>query len=241
MAFGLKKKPPKTAQKALREDGSGTGNPYMDAQNVWMERYGTYVQQAYNWRLLAMLEAIALIIAVVGLLYIAGQTKFVPYVVAVDKIGQAFAVHPADRASPLDPNVVKAQLANWIVQSRSVVTDRVVEHAYTDAVYAIIPESTAAKGYLDSYYQAAGGVNDPFVRGGHESVEVSVTALLPVSPNTWTAQWDETIRNLQGKQTGHHTWEASISIGFVPPKDEGVIMKNPLGLYITNLNWTQKL
>ena len=234
--LGLKKK---QAAQAPLADGRGTGDPYLDAQSVWLERYGSYVKQAYNWRLMAMLEAVALIVAVIGLIYVASQTKFVPYVVAVDKIGEAFAVHPADRASPVDPRVVRAELANWVVKARSIVTDRIVEHRDIDDVYAIVPDGTAARGYLDAYFQASG--NSPFDRAMRETVEIKVTAILPISPTTYTVQWDELTRDLRGKETGRHSWEASIGVGFRPPADESQILRDPLGLYITTLSWTQKL
>ncbi len=81
----LLSKPPETNH---TDEPQLSGDPYTDARGAWMERYGTYVQQAYNWRLIAMLEAVSLVIAVVGIIYLASQTKFVPYVVAIDKIGE---------------------------------------------------------------------------------------------------------------------------------------------------------
>ncbi|MBV8750658.1 MAG: conjugal transfer protein [Candidatus Eremiobacteraeota bacterium] len=235
LRMGRRKKP----SEANAPAAGRTGDPYLDAQSVWMERYGSYVKQAYNWRLLAMLEAVALIVAVIGLLYLNTQSKLIPYVVAVDKIGQAFAVQPADRASPVDPRVVRAELANWIVKARSVVTDRIVERRALSDVYAIVPDGTAARGYLDAYYQQKG--NDPFDRATRETVEVSITAILPISPTTYTVQWQEQRRDLRGKDQGTHEWEASVGIAFQPPKDESVILRDPLGLYITTLDWTQKL
>jgi type IV secretion system protein VirB5 len=62
-------------------------SPYLNAQNAWLERYGSFIQQAYNWRLLAMLEAVAIIIGVFGLIYVAGQSKFIPYIVDVNHEG----------------------------------------------------------------------------------------------------------------------------------------------------------
>ncbi len=236
--LGIGKKKATQANTSAGSDGA-TGDPYLDAQNVWLERYGSYVKQAYNWRLLAMLEAVALIIAVVGLLYLNTQTKLIPYVVAVDKIGQSFAVQPADRAGPVDPRVVRAELANWIVKARSIITDRIVERRDIADVYGIVPDGTAARGYLDGYYQQKG--NDPFDLATRETDEVDVTAILPISPTTYTVQWNQITRDLHGKQVATHAWEASIGIAFQQPKDESQILQDPLGMYITTLSWTQKL
>jgi type IV secretory pathway TrbF-like protein len=40
--------------------------------------------------------------------------------------------------------------------------------------------------------------------------------------------------------TGTQNWEASLSVAFTPPTNEDQIIKNPIGLYITSVNWTQK-
>jgi type IV secretion system protein VirB5 len=204
-----------------------------------MERYGTYVQQAYNWRLIAMLEAVTLVVAVVGIIYLASQTKFVPYVVAIDKIGSAVAVAPADRASPVDERVVRAQIANWIVNSRSVVRDRIVTLKMLDGVYALVAPDSAAMGYINEWYRADG--HSPLDRASKESDQIAVNAILPISASTYELQWTETIRDPHGKVTATQNWDGTATIAFTPPANEATILKNPLGLYITSLNWTQKI
>jgi type IV secretion system protein VirB5 len=213
-------------------------NPYLNAQRVWLERYGNFVQQAYNWRLIAVLEAIALMIGIVGLIYVAGQSKFLPYIITIDKIGQPVSVHVLDRASPIDERVVHAELANWLADARNVVTDRVVEKSNIDAVYAMVADGSAARGYLDSWYPAGG--HSPFERAAKGTVEIAVDAILPVSSETYVVQWTETLRDLGGHVTETQRWEASISVAITPPTDEATIMRNPIGLFITSLNWTQK-
>lgn len=215
------------------------GDPYADGRSAWMERYGTYVQQAYNWRLVAMLEAVTLIVAVVGVIYLSSQTKFVPYVVAIDKIGNAVAVAPADRASPVDQRIVRAELARWIVNSRSVVTDRIVTLKALDSVYAFVAPNSAAIGYLNEWYSAPG--HSPLDRAKKETDQVAVSAILPISPSTYEIQWTETLRDGHGKITQEQEWDGTATIAFTPPATEALVMANPLGLYITSLNWTKKI
>jgi type IV secretion system protein VirB5 len=213
-------------------------NPYLNAQNVWLERYGHFIQQAYNWRLIAMLEAVALIVGVFGLIYVASQTKFVPYIVDVNKEGLPINVHIADQGSTIDQRVVHAELASWISNARSVVTDRIVEKQNIDGVYSMIADNSAARGFLDQYYPVGG--HSPFDRAQKETDSVAITAILPVSNQTYVVQWTETIRDLTGKVTSTQNWEASISVAFTPPTTEDQVIKNPIGLYITSVNWTQK-
>jgi type IV secretion system protein TrbF len=216
------------------KNGRGTGSPYTDAQHAWLERYGHFVSSASNWRLIALLEAAILAVAVVGLLFTANQSKFVPYVVEVDKIGQALPVAPANRAAPVDQRVLHAQLARWITTARSVVRDNVVEQDYVNLTYSLIAAQSAAKGFLDDYYRT----NNPYVRSSTETVEVNVTSILPVSSQTYEVRWTETHRDQHGHQLKQDNWEASIGIEIIPPSDELTILNNPLGIYITTLNWT---
>ncbi|MBD5657560.1 MAG: conjugal transfer protein TrbF [Candidatus Eremiobacteraeota bacterium] len=226
-------KPPVPANASTDRD------PYVDAREAWTERYGTYLQQAYNWRLIAMLEAVALVAAIGGLIYLASQTKFVPYVVAIDKVGTAIAVAPADRASTVDQRVVRAQLANWLVFARSVVTDRIVELKFVNNVYALVASDSPAKGFLDAYYPNNG--RSPFDRAKNETDTVAVNTILPISGQSYQLQWTETIRDLHGRVTSTQTWEGTTTIAFRPPDNEQTILQNPLGLYITSIDWTQKL
>jgi len=217
---------------------SAPESPYLNAQNVWLERYGHFIQSAYNWRLIAMLEAIALIVGVFGLIYVASQTKFVPYVVDVNKEGLPINVHIAEQSGPIDQRVVHAELANWITDARSVVTDRIVEKQNLNGVYSMVQTGSAATGYLDQYYPVGG--HSPFDRASKETDVVAVTAILPVSNQTYVVQWTETIRDLTGRVTSTQNWEASISVAFTPPKTEDDVIRNPLGMFITNVTWTQK-
>jgi type IV secretion system protein VirB5 len=215
-----------------------TDNPYLNAQNVWLERYGHFIQQAYNWRLIAMLEAVALVVGVVGLIYVATQTKYVPYIVDVNQEGLPINVHLAEQAGPIDQRVVHAELANWVTDARSVVTDRIAEKANLKVVYDMVSDGSPARGFLDQYYPVGG--HSPFDRAQKETDNINIDAILQISNQTYVVQWTETIRDLGGRVTATQHWEANISVAFTPPTSEQQIESNPIGLFITQLTWTQK-
>ena len=64
-------------------------------------------------------------------------SKAVPYVVEVDKLGDAIAVARADRADPADERVLKAQLVAWIVEVRSVSSDPLAQKDALSRSYAM--------------------------------------------------------------------------------------------------------
>ena len=74
-------------------------NPYLDGRREWLERYGSYMARARQWRLTA-LTALALAgISMTGNVIQATQSKMVPYIIEVDKIGKAAVATRADEAS----------------------------------------------------------------------------------------------------------------------------------------------
>src|ERR1700730_5182139 len=95
-------------------------DPYLSARREWNERYGSYIARARNWRIAALGSISVSAILAGGVIWLGSQSKLVPFVVEVDKLGQAVGVQRADRATPADQRIVKAQLAAWIVDVRSV-------------------------------------------------------------------------------------------------------------------------
>ncbi len=210
-------------------------SPFIAARREWNERYGDYIAQAKNWRLAAILSLAISAILALGAMWLAAQTKFVPYVVEVDKLGGAVAVGPADRAFTPDQRIIRAQLAQWISDARSVSSDPVAERAALTRVYGMV--AVSAKPYLDDWYRG----HSPFEEGGKNTVNVNVDAVLPQSDKTYQLQWTEEQRSLDNTRVTTTHWIANVTVGVNPPTDEATILHNPTGLYVTDLSWTQRI
>ena len=100
---------------------------YLAARREWNERYGSYIAQAHAWRLTALASLGVAFVAVVGIAWIGAQSRIVPYVVQTDKLGDAIAVSRADVSAPADPRLIRAQLARWMDDVRSVYVDVAAE------------------------------------------------------------------------------------------------------------------
>ena len=222
----------KTAERA-GADVAALETPYLSARREWNERYGDYIARARSWRWAAFAAlAVALVLAV-GAVWQGAQSKVVPYVVEVDKLGDAVAVARADRATPADVRVIKAQLAAWIVDVRSVSSDPLAQKAALSRSYAMT--AATATLFLNDYYRQ----HSPFNQ--NRTVAVSVDAVLPISKQTYQIQWSEDGRDLQGRNLATTHWLASVTVAFDPPTDERGVLSNPLGLYVTGISWTQHL
>ena len=95
-------------------------NPYLNARRVWNAHEGEILSSRRTWQIIGILSLLIALSAVGGIVYIGQQSKFVPYVVAVDKLGNATAISRADRAAPVDSRVMQATLAAFISDARLV-------------------------------------------------------------------------------------------------------------------------
>ena len=89
----------KTSEHAA--DAAALETPYLSARREWNERYGDYIARARSWRWAAFGALAVSLVLAIGVVWQGAQSKVVPYVVEVDKLGDAVAVARADRAAPV--------------------------------------------------------------------------------------------------------------------------------------------
>lgn len=80
--------------------------PYQKAAQVWDDRIGSARVQARNWRLMAFGCLVLAAGLAAGLVWQAARGTITPWVVQVDRLGQAQAIAPADASyRPTDPQI----------------------------------------------------------------------------------------------------------------------------------------
>lgn len=207
----------------------------MAARAEWNERYGSYIQRERAWRTAFFMSAAVSVMAVAGVVYIGSQSRLVPYIVEVNQLGDALAAQRADVASTPDTRLIRAQLARWITDTRTVYLDASAEQAIITEAYGMVDRQSPAYGDLNNYFRA----NEPFHRAETQTVNVHITSVLPISQSTWRIEWDEETNARDGstKQTSH--WQATVTIALHPPTDSQTVLVNPTGLYVQNFSWAQ--
>lgn len=209
---------------------------YIKGREEWLERYGSYIKRARNWQLATFLSLCVAILSITGNVIQATQYKVVPYVIAVDQIGKAIGVQRADEATTVPQRVIQAEIANCIVNWRTVTADLSLQERMTKKLSAFVTGS--AKGVLRSWYQE----NNPYMRCEDILVDVKIKGLpLPVSKESWRVEWTETTRNHAGVAVETSRYEATVSIFIKPPTTDAAIKQNPAGLNITALSWSKLL
>lgn len=213
-------------------------NPYLDrGRREYMDRFGDQEAAKSQWRVVAICCLMIAAIATVGMAYTASQNHYIPYIVQVDKLGYALPAGFAQEAARADPRIVRAELARWIVDTRSVYVDAAAERAVLKEAYARISRNGAAFQTLNEFFRA----NSPFDRAEKETVTVEVHTVLPVGGTTWRAEWTETTRGRNGEEQKKEEWQASLTTRVDPPTDGTTILENPLGIYITEFSWQKRL
>ncbi len=220
----IKEKPP--------EGVSSGNNPYLNARQEWLERYGNYISRAAQWRRAAFLALIIAVLSLAGNVAQMTQTKIVRYFVVVDDLGKTVAEKIQGHGSAPPEKVVQAAVAQAIVDWRTVTVDTELQKRMIDNL--TMHTAGAAKGMLKQWYEQ----NSPYeVAKSGRLVHVEVTGIpLPVTKGSYRVEWNEIVRNLQGIELGRENFEAIATVEILPPVKEEILLANPGGVYITNLS-----
>ena len=207
--------------------------PYQRAAQVWDERIGSARVQAKNWRLMAF-GCLALAAGLSGALaWQALSGSVVPWVVEVDKLGQAQAVAPATSDyRPSDPQIA-FHLARFIEHVRALPMDAIVLREDWLRAYDFTTDRGAAA--LNDYARN----NDPFTKVGKIQVAVEVSSVIRASPDSFRIAWIER-RYENGQLAATERWSAIVSVVVEPPRDIDRLRKNPLGIYVNAINWSKE-
>ena len=208
--------------------------PYQRAAQVWDERIGSARIQAKSWRY-AFFGALGLSAALTGgLIWQNARGTIVPWVVEVDKLGEARSVAPANAEfAPTDPQIA-FHLARFIEHVRAIPDDAIVVRENWLRAYDFASDKGALA--LNDYARA----NDPFSVIGREQVAVDVTSVIRASPRSFRVAWVER-RYRDGALAETSRWTAILGITVQPPNNPDALTRNPLGIFVTSINWSKEL
>ena len=208
--------------------------PYQKAAQVWDDRIGSARVQARNWRLMAFGSLVLAASLAGGLVWQAARGTITPWVVQVDRVGQAQAIAPADPSyQPTDPQIA-FHLARFIEDVRGLPSDAVVLRQGWLRAYDFTTDRGAAA--LNDYARRA----DPFAKLGKMQVSVEVSSVIRASPESFRVAWTER-RYESGQLAATERWTAILTIVIETPRDADRLRKNPLGVFVNAINWSKEL
>jgi len=208
--------------------------PYQRAAQVWDERIGSARVQAKNWRLMAFGSLLLSFGLTAGLVWQSTHGTVVPWVVEIDRIGEARAIAPATADyTPSDPQIAW-YLARFINDVRAAPADPVIVRQSWLQAYDFT--TTAGAAALNDYARA----NDPFAKLGKQQIAVDVSSVIRASADSFRVAWIER-RYQDGALADTTRWTAILTIIIQPPTDADRLRKNPLGVYVNAINWSKEL
>ena len=208
--------------------------PYQRAAQVWDDRIGSARVQAKNWRLMAF-GSLALSAALsAGLFWQSMNGSIVPWVVQVDRVGQAQAIAPATADYQPNDAQIAFYLARFIEQVRGIPADAIIVRQNWLRAYDFTTQAGALA--LNDYARS----NDPFAKVGRQQVAVEVSSVIRASPSSFRVAWIER-RYQDGSLASTERWSAILTVAVQPPRDADTLRKNPLGIYINAINWSKEL
>jgi len=208
--------------------------PYQRAAQLWDDRIGSARVQAKNWRL-AFFGCLALSGGLAGgLVWQSARGHITPWVVEVDKLGEARAVAPAEASyQPSDPQIAW-HLARFIENVRTIPADPIVLRQDWLRAYDFATEKGAQA--LNDYARN----NDPFTQVGKIQVAVDVSSVIRASPSSFRVAWIER-RYQDGSLVETSRWSSILSVVHQAPRTADDLRKNPLGIFVDALNWSKEL
>jgi type IV secretion system protein VirB5 len=208
--------------------------PYQRAAQAWDERIGSARVQARNWRLMALGELFLIAGLAAALVWQSARGTIVPWVVQVDRLGEAQAVAPAiANFRPTDPQIAW-HLARFIEQVRGIAADPIIVRQNWLRSYDFATDRGALA--LNDFARAS----DPFGRVGRQQVAIEVSSVIRASEDSFRVAWIErTYENGQLART--ERWTAILTIVVQPARDAERLRKNPLGIFVHAINWSREL
>lgn len=229
--FQIKSKQPDEATcVAARE------NIYFQSKLLWNNLYGdieTKLENAY--RIIAILAGV-IMLAIIGFIVIAGQSRVQPYVAVLhnNDLLTVTDVNAVD-AKAFKPKLALMMAKQFIQASRTVSVDRQINQNNRLKAYAFVRGAAAKR--LGEYYEKHNP--DTLARNAIHSVQI--TTLLRKSEKTLDIRWQEEVRSRKsGEIIESRPYSAEMTFDFDKTSGNRVIAgQNPLGFYIDQLVWAE--
>lgn len=208
--------------------------PYRRARQAWDDRLGQLAVTGRRVWTLALVEGGVIAVLAAALVWQGARGQIVPWVVEVDRLGEARTVGPATADFKPSDFLIAARLERFIEEVRSVSSDPVVVTRNWLSAYQFTTDKGAAA--LTAY----GKTNDPRERVGKEQVSVEVSNVLRASPTSFRVAWIER-HYRDGALASTERWSAILTLVDRPTNKVERLKTNPLHLYVDAIDWSKEM
>ena len=227
----------------LETSPTGAENPYLAARRSWNDHVGAVMTSRQTWQVMGILCLMIALASVGGIIHIGSQSKFIPYIIEVDKLGQALAVSPAQLIATPDQRVVHSAVASFINDARIVTPDIALQRKAVFRVYSMLSANDPATAKANQWFNGT-EESSPFTRATKETVSIEINSVIPQTPDTWQVDWIEIVNDRQGILQGEPLRMRALvtvyTIPSTPQTTEEQVRMNPLGIYVRDFSWSKQ-
>jgi type IV secretion system protein TrbF len=120
-------------------------NPYLDARRQHASESARAHSVARFSQALCLLALLIVLAALSAIAYLGSQSKFVPYVVQMDRYGAVTPLGPAESVARTDPRVIQWSVGSFVSSWRMVTPDAAIQTNAVYQVYSMLRERDPAK------------------------------------------------------------------------------------------------
>jgi type IV secretion system protein VirB5 len=213
---------------------------YLLGRREFADQFTNLAKGKRNWQLVAFAALGLLGVVTVAYIGLATSVRVQPFVVEVDELGQVRGFHEVENVYSAREAVTDATLRHFVRNLRTVYADPAAQRDLIVSAYAFADASVQE--WLNGYFSDP--EHDPrlVMRRLARRVEVKSVLRVPAEEaglgemESWKVTWVE-VETPTGTDTQRRAaWEGYFTVEQVP---EAVRPENPLGLYVTAVNWSR--
>ncbi len=208
-------------------------DPYVMARRATEERQGALREDRDRWYRLALVMTLVACGAAGFGIWAAVRSEYVPFIVAVDDLGEVQPVQAPKVITGWPDAAVRRELAGLVRDWRAITSDEAILRQRYRRLQYFIEENSAADRKIKSWARQA----EPLKTAATTTVEVQVTSVNFAGGRTWLVEWREARRS---RNTGHveatSRWRGSFVLGQRRITDASYLNQNPFGMVLEDID-----
>ena len=227
-----------TDRNAVRGRNAGSGRAAGNALTAVSaltkgDRMGTLREDRDRWFRLALVMTFIAAGAVGFGIWAAVRSEYIPYIVAVDDLGEVQPVQTAKVISSWPDAAVRRELADLVRDWRAITSDEMVLRQQYRRLQYFLEQNSAADRKVRAWAQAT----EPLKTAASTTVEITVTSVNFAGGRTWLVEWSEIRRNrANGQVETTSRWRGSFVLGQRRITDPAWLTWNPFGMVIEDID-----
>ncbi|WP_031579313.1 VirB8/TrbF family protein [Ruminobacter sp. RM87] len=219
-----------------KTENTSNNNPYLNGTRTWNDFISGQVAQRKMWQVTALTSLMCVMLCIMGVIYIGSQSKITPYIVEVDSLGRSQFMGVIPTYENIDQRVINVILTDFISDYRTVSSDVDLGIKFINRLFAKLDPSDTAHTKIAEQFSK----KNPIEEGKSKTVDVKVTAILQISPQSYAIEWTETTRDRSrsGKITDIGKYKSIVTVKNTDTSNMSFeqLQNNPVGLYITDFS-----